>query len=90
MPYIKPEDRDLYDPLIAPLRSMLGKKGNPSGDMNYVITKLILGAWKDTPRYDTIARIDGVLRGVSSEFYRRVAAPYEDKKIAENGDVYGN
>jgi len=24
-----------------------------------------------------------------AEFYRRVAAPYEDKKIAENGDVYG-
>jgi hypothetical protein len=23
------------------------------------------------------------------EFYRRLAASYEDEKIAENGDVYG-
>jgi hypothetical protein len=25
---------------------------------------------------------------VKQEFYRRVAMPYEDSKIAENGDVY--
>ena len=30
----------------------------------------------------------GALRCAQMEFYRRVAAPYEDKKIQENGDVY--
>jgi hypothetical protein len=26
---------------------------------------------------------------VKADFYRRVAAPYEDEKIKQNGDVYG-
>lgn len=30
----------------------------------------------------------GVLQCAMFEFYRRVAAPYEDKKIREHGDVY--
>lgn len=30
----------------------------------------------------------GVLHNVVTEFYRKYAAHYEDKKIAENGDVY--
>jgi len=30
----------------------------------------------------------GALEGAKLELYRRVASPYEDKKIAENGDVY--
>ena len=29
----------------------------------------------------------GVLSCVGAEFYRRVIAPYEDKKIIQNGDV---
>lgn len=32
--------------------------------------------------------IGGAIECAKLEFYRRVAAPYEDKKIAENGDVY--
>jgi hypothetical protein len=30
----------------------------------------------------------GVLECAKLELYRRVAAPYEDEKIAESGDVY--
>ncbi|WP_439397023.1 DUF6899 family protein [Bradyrhizobium sp. PMVTL-01] len=30
----------------------------------------------------------GALDGAKAEFYRRVAAPYEDAKIADSGDVY--
>ena len=30
----------------------------------------------------------GVLECAKLELYRRVAAPYEDDKIDENGDVY--
>jgi len=30
----------------------------------------------------------GALECAKLELYRRVAAPYEDTKIAENGDVY--
>jgi hypothetical protein len=37
--------------------------------------------------YERLNRAMGVLACVQAEFYRRVAAPYEDQKIAENGDV---
>ena len=37
----------------------------------------------------TTAEVLGVLECVKLELYRRVAAPYEDKKCQENGDVYG-
>jgi hypothetical protein len=29
----------------------------------------------------------GVLENIKQEFYRRAAAPYEDRKINQNGDV---
>jgi len=32
--------------------------------------------------------LPGVLENVKQEMYRRLAAPYEDKKAEENGDVY--
>jgi len=35
-----------------------------------------------------INAIIGALECAKLELYRRVAAPYEDDKIAENGDVY--
>jgi hypothetical protein len=38
--------------------------------------------------YQTINDIVGALEGAKLEFYRRVAVPYEDKKIIENGDVF--
>lgn len=62
------------------------------GELNYAITKLLyhyLHRKEDTYRsYQTINDILGALEGAKLEFYRRVAAPYEDTKIAENGDVY--
>lgn len=56
------------------------------GNLNYSITRtcsLLMG----TPSYSKIALITGVLENVKQEFYRRVAVPYEDLKIMENGDV---
>jgi hypothetical protein len=38
-------------------------------------------------RYQQIAEVMGALAATQAEFYRRVAAPYEDRKIEENGDV---
>ena len=39
-------------------------------------------------RYTHVNEAVGVLECAKLELYRRVAAPYEDEKIAENGDVY--
>ena len=58
------------------------------GDLNYAITKLVMHRWRNKRRYTTIVGVMGTLLCVALEFYRRVAAPYEDKKKEENGDVF--
>jgi hypothetical protein len=60
-----------------------------AGELNFCFTKIInhyIAA--HGLRYAQINDIVGALEGAKLEFYRRVAAPYEDKKILENGDVY--
>lgn len=85
MPYIPPEDRFMFDTEIDRLIPEIEN----AGELNYVITRLCLGYWKSRgSRYQQIAEITGVLVNAKDEFYRRVAAPYEDVKIHENGDVY--
>jgi len=72
------------------------KIASSAGVLNYCITELISELFKrlspEGIRYWHIALISGILDNVSSEYYRRKAATYEDKKIQENGDVtaYGN
>jgi hypothetical protein len=38
--------------------------------------------------YQTLNDVLGALEGCKLELYRRQVAPYEDKKIQANGDVY--
>ena len=89
MPYIKQEQRVAFDrsidSLAFELRSLKADKA--PGALNYCITTLVTKVL-DKPTYFGVAIITGVLENVKQEFYRRVAAPYEDTKIAENGDVY--
>lgn len=59
---------------------------NSAGVLNYCITRIINQIMGDIS-YSKIAIITGVLENVKQEFYRRAASPYEDKKIAQNGDV---
>jgi hypothetical protein len=81
MPYIKQSDRkELTE---NPERDI-----ENAGELNYVITEMILQYFEKKPNYQSINDIVGALEGAKLEFYRRVAAPYEDKKIKENGDVY--
>lgn len=58
------------------------------GELNYAITVLL---HRYIARfglcYDNINDVLGAVEGAKQEFYRRIAAPYEDKKIKENGDV---
>ena len=59
------------------------------GDMNFAIST-IMRAWLDNygHSYTNYNAMVGVLACASMELYRRLAAPYEDEKIKENGDVY--
>ena len=59
------------------------------GELNYQITRLLIDYLDyNNLCYQTINDIMGALEGAKVEFYRRVAIPYEDEKIKENGDVY--
>ena len=90
MPYIKPEDRKAITPgLIGILTSIdWGRIAGP-GELNYAITKILVEYIKvNKLSYSTLNEVIGVLECIKLELYRRVAAAYEDKKIAENGDVF--
>ncbi|RJS75903.1 hypothetical protein CW712_03325 [Candidatus Bathyarchaeota archaeon] len=87
MPYIKPERRKKYTKVLEDLISIL--KSLPpeevDGELNYVVTKILKEVYP--LRYYHINKAIGVLECIKQEFYRRVAAPYEDLKIKESGDV---
>ena len=87
MPYIRPERREKYDKVLEELTGIL--KSLPveevDGELNYVVTKILKEVYP--LRYFHINKAIGVLECIKQEFYRRVAAPYEDAKIKESGDV---
>jgi hypothetical protein len=77
MPYIEQKDRE-----------RARTEPRTAGELNYAITRLVLGFLGDSPRYQNFNDAIGALEGAKLELYRRVVAPYEDRKIVENGDVY--
>ena len=58
-----------------------------SGVLNYSISRILANIVINDLSYAKIAIITGVLENVKQEFYRRLAASYEDKKITQNGDI---
>ena len=87
MPYIKPTGREALDDLLG--RALNALEGASKGELNYFITQLVLGRLDDRGiTYDELNDAVGVIECVKLELYRRVVAPYEDKKRDENGDVY--
>lgn len=87
MPYIKLAARNRLQNL---LHQVVQTMPSDAGELNYLISRIV-----DTyiqvkgKNYANLNEVIGVLECVKQEYYRRIAAPYEDKKIAENGDVYG-
>ena len=86
MPYIHPEDREELDPFIDYLIDQIDYTN--MGEINYIITRLCDALLSNGVRYGKINSLIGVLECAKLELYRRVAAPYEDDKIDDNGDVY--
>jgi hypothetical protein len=87
MPYIKMEDRPKYEKTLKELIGILKSQPVESidGELNYIITRILKESYP--LRYFNLNRAVGVLECCKLEFYRRVAAPYEDTKIEQNGDV---
>lgn len=94
MPYIKQNRRNKIDAsindLIGVIKSLDYKDlRDLDGDMNYTITKLILGILDlvENPKYTKFNTSIGVLESVKLELYRRFVSEYEDEKIKENNDI---
>jgi hypothetical protein len=89
MPYIPQDDRRKLDGHVEALAGALRDEshGKPAGMMNYAITTLLLRTY-EPQSYQAINEVMGVLACVQAEFYRKLAAPYEDRKARLNGKVY--
>lgn len=85
MPYIYQNRRYLFDGYLEEIAVNI----DSSGDLNYCISKLLhLLVKKEGLRYETINSLMGTLDCASKEFYRKVAAPYENLKEQDNGGLY--
>jgi hypothetical protein len=83
MPYIKQNERE---ELFTNAEYNLPEN---AGQLNFMLTQTCINYIDHMgKKYQTINDVLGALEGAKLEFYRRLAAPYEDKKIIENGDVY--
>lgn len=83
MPYIAKEPRKWYAP-DAPIPAR-----EYPGILNYQVTVLVDRFIEQNGlSYTTVNAAIGALECAKLELYRRLAAPYEDQKINENGDVY--
>jgi hypothetical protein len=97
VPYITKELREKLDGAIEDLLARMTADGvRSAGVANYVITRIVAGACAfasagpAAPSATSYAKINeavGVLECAKLELYRRLAGPYEDGKIAQNGDV---
>lgn len=87
MPYIKVGNRSKYNKVLRELLEILKTlpPDEVDGELNYVVTRMLKEVYP--LRYFHINKAIGVLECIKLEYYRRVAAPYEDKKIQESGDV---
>lgn len=65
-----------------------GRRPRSVGELNYCITRLMIEFCHNNLSYVDINDVIGAVECAKLEFYRRMAVPYEDQKILENGDVY--
>jgi len=82
MPYVKQEQRIELDRIVAEM-ALTDVKAN--GDLNYILYAYCKRCV--APSYNNYKNFCGELRQCATEIERRILAPYEDEKIAENGDV---
>ena len=85
MPYIKKEDREKFNELLAVLEKQEIKT---AGELNFLLTMIVHKYLNQKPEsYAMYNDAIGALEGSKLELYRRHVAYYENEKIKENGDV---
>lgn len=81
MPYITQERRVLIDTFTEFPQNV--------GELNYTLSQEIKYYIRGQGiKYQTYNDVIGVLECLKLEIYRRLTAPYEDRKIEVNGDVF--
>ena len=89
MPYITEDDRSKFESPLDLLTEIIHKYGISNGELNYLITCLgMMYVARHGMSYNVGSDIIKAFECAKLEFYRRIMAPYEDKKIEQNGDVY--
>jgi len=84
MPYIPKVARKVIDEIVDDAHFSIAANGT----LNYFLVKLMLARRKqETESYTFYKNFLGELECAKLEIYRRYVAPYEEKKIKENGDV---
>ncbi len=77
--------------LEAGIRASLldGRKAQKGGELNFLISTLLNDfVQMKGMSYATVNEAMGAIESAKLEFYRRVAAPYEELKAKQNGEVY--
>lgn len=84
MPYIPADRRPRFDAHLEAAAAAI----ETEGDLNYCITRLA-ARFLDRigESYANLALCASAMEHAKLEWYRRRTAPYEDRKILENGDV---
>jgi hypothetical protein len=91
MPYIPSDDKMKFDAVLTELCETIDTHGISNGELNYLITMLgIEYIGRHGESYNTLSDVIKAFECAKLEFYRRKMVPYEDAKIASNGDVYSN
>jgi len=86
MPYITPERRQALAGQTAAGESV---RTETAGELNYALTNLCVNhIMEQGLSYAAINEVVGALECAKLELYRRMAVPYENAKLSENGDVY--
>lgn len=84
MPYITQDRRDSFDDALRTLADNVTNEG----ELNYCIYKLAsLVVERTGESYAKLAMCSSAMEHAKLEWYRKRLAPYEDVKIAENGDI---
>jgi len=87
MPYIKSAKRAQFEELLPRVAARIQNVG----EFNYVITRLLTMFIEDRKlNYACLNAVIGVLECAKLELYNRICAGYEELKLEENGDVYGD
>ena len=90
MPYIKQEIRNQLDEEINLISNKIKSFSDDEkeGILNYTISRILSNSLPTNQwRYKYINRTVGILECIKLEFYRRLAAPYENNAIKTNKDI---